>query len=149
MGAGGARLAVGAWTGAARGSYWRRRRRRRWSAVAADAQKQWQPPVRGGGPAVGERSLSLVAQCGQQPVEVLCARAARAQVRREAGVAFLYRGARSHQVGVDMHHLHRLGASHVLRIGPQELIKLRPAVHELLKESPGRYPLAASAARSL
>src|SRR6266702_5834806 len=95
------------------------------------------------------RSVRLAAHRGQQSREVLATRAARAQVRRDAWVPLLRRGARRHQLGVDVQHLHRLGASHVTRIGPQEAVEFGPAIHELLEESSPIYPLAARAARSL
>jgi hypothetical protein len=72
----------------------------------------------------------LVAQGGQQPVEVLAARAACLQVRGDAGVTLLGRFARGHQLGIDVQYLHGLGASRVARIGPQETVQFRPPVDE-------------------
>ena len=94
-------------------------------------------------------SARVVADRGQQRVEVLTARAARAQVRRDARVPLLRRFAGGDQVDVDMQHLHRLGAADIARIGPQEAVQRRPAVHERPESSSSRYPLAARAARSL
>src|SRR5215467_4876862 len=95
------------------------------------------------------RSVRLAAYRGQQPVEVFTARAARAQVRGDAGVALLHRGAGSGQFGVDVQHLHRLGAADIARVGAQEAVERGPAVHERLPPSSAIYPLAARAARSL
>ena len=53
-----------------------------------------------------------------------------AAVRGDAGVALLGRLARGHQLGIDVQHLHGLGASHVTRIGPQEMVQCRVPVHE-------------------
>src|SRR6516164_283944 len=69
------------------------------------------------------RSVSLAAHRGQQPFEVLTAWAARAQVRGHTRVALLHRGTVSGQFGVDVQHLHRLGASHVPRISAQEAVE--------------------------
>src|SRR6516164_992285 len=100
-------------------------------------------------PAPEERSVRLVAQGGQQPLEVLAARAACAQVRRDARIPLFGWGAGRCQLRVDVQHLHGLGASHVARISPQEVIQCRPAVHELLAQSSLIYPLAARTARTL
>ena len=91
----------------------------------------------------------VVAHRGQQRLEILTTRAARAQVRRDARVPLLRRFAGGDQVDVDMQHLHRLGAADIARIGPQEAVQRRPAVHERPESSSSRYPLAARAARSL
>src|SRR4029077_8311688 len=96
-----------------------------------------------------EWSGYFAADGGQQPLEVLTARAARLQVRRDARVPLLRRFARSHQFGVDVQHLHRLLAAHITWVSPQKPLQRRPAVHEPLGESSGRYPLAARTARSL
>jgi len=45
-------------------------------------------------------------------------------VGRAAGVALLGRLARGHEVGVDVEHVHGPSASHVPRIGPQEVIQI-------------------------
>src|SRR5579859_3875714 len=95
------------------------------------------------------RSARGVAYRGQQRLEVLTAGAARAQVRRDAGVPLLRRDARGDQVDVDMQHLHRLRAADIARIGMQEAVQRQPAVHERPESSSSRYPLAARAARSL
>src|SRR5262249_18792424 len=100
-------------------------------------------------PAAEERSVCLVAQGGQQPFEILAARAAPAQVRRDARITLFGWGAGSCQLRVDVQHLHGLGASHIARISPQEVIQCRPAVHELLEWSSSIYPFAARAARNL
>jgi hypothetical protein len=71
------------------------------------------------------RSACLVAQRGQQPVEVLAARAACLQVRRDAGVALPGRFTRGDQLGVHVQHFRGLGASHIPRIGPQETVQFR------------------------
>jgi peroxiredoxin len=92
---------------------------------------------------------SVAAHRGQQRLEVLTARAARAQVRGDARVPLLRRFAGGDQVDVDVQHLHRLGAADVARIGPQEAVQRRPAVNERPESSSSRYPLAARAARSL
>src|SRR5215469_13304752 len=107
-------------------------------------------PAAGGGCQLGGLR-GLVAQGGQQSVEVVTARAAGAQVRRDAGVELLCRTAGGGQLGVDVQHFHRLGAAHVTWISPQETVQFRPAFHELLssRQSSPTYPLAASAARSL
>ena len=91
----------------------------------------------------------VVAHRGQQRLEILTTRAARAQVRRDARVPLLRRFAGGDQVDVDMQHLHRLGAADIARIGPQEPVQRRPAVHERSESSSSRYPLAARATRSL
>ena len=89
--------------------------------------------VRGGGDLTtgGAQSSGglrgLVVKGGQQFVEVLTARAARAQVRRDAWVPLLHRTAGGGQFGVDVQHVHRFGASHVTRIGPQEAVQFRSA----------------------
>jgi ATPase family associated with various cellular activities (AAA) len=90
-----------------------------------------------------------VADRGQQRLEILTAGTARAQVRRDPRVPLLSRGARSHQVDIDGQYVHRFGTADVARIGPQEAVQRRPAVHERLESSSSRYPLAARAARSL
>src|SRR5215469_17105612 len=95
------------------------------------------------------RSVLLVTHCGQQPFEVLSARAARAQVRGHTRVALLHRGTGGGQLGVDVEHLHRLGAAHIPWIRAQEAVERGPAVHERLPPSSPIYPLAARAARSL
>src|SRR5262249_8156582 len=69
------------------------------------------------------RSVRLAAHRGQQPFEVLIARAARAQVRRHTRVALLHRSTDSSQLGVDVEHLHRLGAAPIARIGAQEAVE--------------------------
>jgi hypothetical protein len=69
------------------------------------------------------RSAGLVAQRGEQPLEVLSAWAACLQVRGDAEVALPGRLTRRHQLGIDVQHLHGLGASHVARIGPQETVQ--------------------------
>jgi peroxiredoxin len=91
----------------------------------------------------------VVAHRGQPRLEILTARAARAQVRRDARVPLLRRFAGGDQVDVDMQHLNRLGAADIARICPQEAVQRRPAVHERPESSSSRYPLAARAARSL
>ncbi len=74
--------------------------------------------------AVSRRQSSLFAgQRGQQPLEVLAARAARAQVRGNARVALLRGGAGLGQLGVNVQHLHRLAASHIARVGAQEAVQ--------------------------
>ena len=96
------------------------------------------------------RAVSLLAaHRGQQPHTVLAARAARAQVRRDARIPLFGWGAGSCQLRVDVQHLHGLGASHVARVSPQEVIQFRPAVHELLAQSSSLYPLATRDARTL
>jgi peroxiredoxin len=94
-------------------------------------------------------SARVVAHRGQQRLEILTTRAARAQVRREARVPLLRRSPGGDQVDVDMQHLHGLGAADIARIGPQEAVQRRPAVHERPESSSSRYPLAARAVRSL
>src|SRR5262249_35718631 len=93
----------------------------------------------------------LVAQGGQQPVEVFTARTASAQVSGDPGVPLLDGTPGGRQLGVDVEHFHRLGAAHVTRIGAQEAVQFRRAVHERLEGSGSsrRYPLATSAVRSL
>jgi hypothetical protein len=51
-------------------------------------------------------------------------------MRRDARVPLLRRLAQGHQLGVDVQHLHGLGAAHITRISPQETIQRRPVVHE-------------------
>ena len=65
----------------------------------------------------------LVAHCGQQPFKLLAAGAACAQVGPDTWVSLLRWSARGHQVDVDMEKFHRLGASRILRIGPQETVE--------------------------
>jgi hypothetical protein len=83
------------------------------------------------------RSVRLAAYCSQQPLEVLTARAARAQVGRDARVPLFRfrRAARGHQLSVNIEHFHRPGAAHIARIGPQETIQLIPAGQERLEVS--------------
>src|SRR5689334_519049 len=94
-------------------------------------------------------SIHPAADGGQQPLEVLSARAARLQVRRDARVPLLCWFAGGHQLGVDVQHLHRLVAAHIPRISLQEAVQRRPAVHERPTLSWPRYPSAAKAALSL
>ena len=65
---------------------------------------------------MGFRSARVVAYRGQQRLEVLTARVARVQVRRDARVTLFRRLAGGDQVDVDMQHLHRLGAADIARI---------------------------------
>ena len=98
--------------------------------------------------AAEERSALLVAQGGQQPLEILAARAARAQVSRQARIPLFGRSAGGRQLRLYVQCLHRLGAAHVARVSPQEIIQRRPAVHELPEQS-SIYPWVARADRSL
>jgi hypothetical protein len=44
-------------------------------------------------------------------------------MRRDARVPLLGRGASGDQLGIDVQHLHRLGAPHIARISPQEAVQ--------------------------
>ena len=68
-------------------------------------------------------SVRLTAYRGQQPLEVLPARATRAQVRRHARVTLLHRSTGSGQLGVDVQQLHRLGTPHIAWISAQETLE--------------------------
>src|SRR5258708_11781101 len=98
-------------------------------------------------PARGQRSRPGAPRHGsgdgcEQAGEVFAAGAAGAQVRRDARVApFGCTGALFDDgVDVDVQHFHRLLASHVPRIGPQELVKRLPSAHDIPGSSSSRYP---------
>jgi hypothetical protein len=76
-----------------------------------------------------EELAPFIVQGSQQAFEVLTARAAGPQMRRHARVTLLGGTAGGGYLGIDVQYLHRLGASHILRIGPQEAVKRPPAVH--------------------
>jgi hypothetical protein len=65
----------------------------------------------------------LAAYSGEEPVEVLTARAARTQMRRDARVLLLHRGTCGGQVDIDMEQFHGLLAAYVARISPQEAVQ--------------------------
>src|SRR5215468_2152324 len=69
------------------------------------------------------RSVSLDPYRGQQPFEVLTARAARPQVHRHTRAALIHRSTGSGQLGVDVQHFHRLAAAHIPRIRAQEAVE--------------------------
>ena len=101
--------------------------------------------------AIGLVELAKLTTGGLRTAAAALARAAGTQVRDDAGIPLLRRLARGHQLGVDVQQVHRLGAADVTRVGAQEAVQLRPAGHGRLERSGSscRYPLAASAARSL
>src|SRR5450755_296297 len=104
-----------------------------------------------GDPVSSPRPVSFrwAAYCREQAVEVLATRSARGQMSCDARVTLRRRGIGGCQFGVHVQQFHRLSASHIARVGPQEAVESCPAVHECLEVSSSRYPLAARAARSL
>src|SRR4051812_25881162 len=90
-----------------------------------------------------------VASRRQKTLEVLVARPARAQGRRDAGQLKLGLLAGGHELDVDVQHGQRPLAADVARVGLQELLELGPAGHMRSARSKSMYPLAASDRRSL
>ena len=78
----------------------------------------------------GPESFRCASDRCEQAVEVLATRSARGQMSRDARVALRRRGVSGCQFGVHVQQFHRLSASHIARVGPQEAVESCPAVHE-------------------
>ena len=81
------------------------------------------------GAGAGSRGL---AYRGEESVDILRARAARAQVRGEAGVALRRVGALGDQVDIDVEQPHRRGTADITRVGLQKAVQFRLTVHDRL-----------------
>lgn len=85
--------------------------------------------------AAASRSVRGIAERRQQTVEVLGARAAGVEVRRDPGVAQFRPLTRQPQLDVDVKDVEGFGAADVARVGGQESVERGPAVHLRLKTS--------------